>query len=1271
MKSNLSIRTVFGKANRLGRRTSGARRLTLEPLEDRTLLAAGSILGMVFEDLDGDGVQDSGEGGLSGWTVELLSHGGGTGAPAVVSDTFENPTPVDGGWFGRAMVEIGDKILISADGDGGAVHLFASDGYLEHTFKRPSGMPDTGSFGWSLAAMGNNVLIGDRGVGVYLYSLTGDLLQTFTSPTGGSQFGGSVTALGDSVVVGDPADSTDAYNSGYVYVFDSDGTLQHSIPNPNPAPWGYFGWSVAVRGNDIIIPACNVYWEDDIDGQAYLFTLNSATDQWEVEYQLKNPRDEGYGDWFGFSVATVGDYVVIGAPDEIIGAYQTGIAYVFDCTPGQPEADFILPVHSLESPDLPNWGGFGQSVAFASGNILIGAPGDGDSGVVYVFDTVTGQPLQTITSPNPTSAKNFGNFVTSSGDRLLVADWWDGTDAPSAGIAYAFDALSTIDTVSTDGNGHYTFTGVDPGVYQVRQVVQQGYLQTMPAGGGDHTIALDGQYVTGINFGNVVDANWAPVAENDNYTVDEGTTLSVDATGVLANDADHEGASLSALLVRDAAHGQLTLNADGSFTYDVHPGFLGTDTFTYKASDGLEDSNVATVSIDVTGVYDRTTFQSTDVPKNIRDKKTITSTITVPANQSNEIIDLNVQLDITHTWDADLDVFLIAPDGTRVELFTDVGGDGDNFTATILDDEADASIASRAPSFTGSFQPEGSLSDVDSLTAAGVWTLEIFDDSRHNSGTLDNWSIETVTYEPAPNLPPVAEAGGPYAGMEDAAVNFNASGSYDTDGSVVNYTWDFGDGSDPVSTSQATISHTYAWGGAFDATLTVEDDRGGTATDYATATITEVNDLPVADPGGPYSGAVATVIDFDGSDSSDFDNQDGTVANDQTLSYAWDFGDGSDPVFGVTASHAYASEETYTITLTVGDGVGSDLQSTTVDVTSEPVVSTMHVSDLDGTATVPDRFWQAIVTITVLDDAGLPVADATVNGTWSGNTSGSESVITNSAGQATVDSDKVLYKKDGVVFTVDSIVHGSLDYDSSANTDPDGDSNGTSIVVFQDGTTAPPQQLLAEGSSSLAASDEVLTQQLAEAAATQALALWSWELGTALRQEIQIGIADLPVGTLGWAYGDTITLDVNANGAGWHVDLNSPGSGQVDLLTVVSHELGHLLGFEHSEDVNDVMAANLGLGIRRLPGYSLIDVPSGLILDPLASTAFDDLDDREEEFSVMTNVELVVLPPVSMRLDRPQQTSRTPDARLLDEAAEEATQLIDDQLLEDLALGVL
>ena len=81
-----------------------------------------------------------------------------------------------------------------------------------------------------------------------------------------------------------------------------------------------------------------------------------------------------------------------------------------------------------------------------------------------------------------------------------------------------------------------------------------------------------------------------------------------------------------------------------------------------------------------------TTYSSTDAPKTITDNGTVTSTLTIP--DSLTIDDVNVELDITHSSDQDLDVFLIAPDGTRVELFTDVGGNGNDFSGTKLDDEA-------------------------------------------------------------------------------------------------------------------------------------------------------------------------------------------------------------------------------------------------------------------------------------------------------------------------------------------------------------------------------------------------------------------------------------------------------------------------------------------------------------------------------------------------------------------------------------------------------
>ena len=100
-------------------------------------------------------------------------------------------------------------------------------------------------------------------------------------------------------------------------------------------------------------------------------------------------------------------------------------------------------------------------------------------------------------------------------------------------------------------------------------------------------------------------ANAAPVAAADGpYSVAEDTTLTVPAPGVLANDTDGDGDPLTAVLVADAANGAVTLQADGSFDYVPDPDFAGSDSFTYRASDGLDTSAVVSVSITVTAVND-------------------------------------------------------------------------------------------------------------------------------------------------------------------------------------------------------------------------------------------------------------------------------------------------------------------------------------------------------------------------------------------------------------------------------------------------------------------------------------------------------------------------------------------------------------------------------------------------------------------------------------------------------------------------------------------
>jgi len=90
-----------------------------------------------------------------------------------------------------------------------------------------------------------------------------------------------------------------------------------------------------------------------------------------------------------------------------------------------------------------------------------------------------------------------------------------------------------------------------------------------------------------------------PVAGNDTYNTFMDTPLTVTVPGVLGNDTAPSGNPLKAVLAGDVGNGNLLLKQDGSFTYNPNAGFLGVDTFTYYANDGISNSNLTTVTIDV------------------------------------------------------------------------------------------------------------------------------------------------------------------------------------------------------------------------------------------------------------------------------------------------------------------------------------------------------------------------------------------------------------------------------------------------------------------------------------------------------------------------------------------------------------------------------------------------------------------------------------------------------------------------------------------------
>jgi subtilisin-like proprotein convertase family protein len=235
------------------------------------------------------------------------------------------------------------------------------------------------------------------------------------------------------------------------------------------------------------------------------------------------------------------------------------------------------------------------------------------------------------------------------------------------------------------------------------------------------------------------EGNTVPVAGDDNYSTSPEQPLVISAASLLDNDSDADGDPLMVANFTQPANGQLVDNGDGTYTYTPNAEFAGTDSFTYQAGDGLAFSDLATVAITVTasvaGTYTYTMTPAELIPDNGFD----TWTITVP--DSYTILDLNVVLDIDHTRDSDLEVFLVNPDGLRIELFAGVGGPGQGFVGTILVDDATTSIVDGTAPFTDVFRPTGNLSLLEGLNVNGSWTLEIYDVKKRETGTLNSWSI--------------------------------------------------------------------------------------------------------------------------------------------------------------------------------------------------------------------------------------------------------------------------------------------------------------------------------------------------------------------------------------------------------------------------------------------------------------------------------------------------------------------------------------------------
>jgi hypothetical protein len=174
----------------------------------------------------------------------------------------------------------------------------------------------------------------------------------------------------------------------------------------------------------------------------------------------------------------------------------------------------------------------------------------------------------------------YGTQLTIGAPGVLLND--TGGSAPLSAFVVT-NALHGILNLSSNGGFTYSatnfFTGTDTFAYRATD----GTTSSAPA-------------IVTIT----VVPDHAPVAAIDSYTVPMNSVLSIGAPGVLGNDSDVDGNALSAILANSPTNGIMLLTNNGGFTYVPNAGYVGNDTFTYRANDGISNSAAAAVTISVT-----------------------------------------------------------------------------------------------------------------------------------------------------------------------------------------------------------------------------------------------------------------------------------------------------------------------------------------------------------------------------------------------------------------------------------------------------------------------------------------------------------------------------------------------------------------------------------------------------------------------------------------------------------------------------------------------
>jgi len=376
-------------------------------------------------------------------------------------------------------------------------------------------------------------------------------------------------------------------------------TLLFTIDNPNAYSTSandQFGVSVSSYGNYAVAGANFEDFGGSSSGAAYIF----RTDTGEVVHTLTNPNayNTGTADGFGFKVAMYGKYTAVSASQEDdTSGTASGVVYVFNTYTGEL-------IYTLTNPSTYSTGAgdeFGYyALAMSSQYLCIGAwkeddSGGADSGVVHVYDLNNGTLLYTLTNPNvsgTSAGDNFGTSLAVSDKYIAINAYNEDILGTSTGIVYIY----------------YTATGKATGL----SITNPNAYSTSDGDSFGHNIAIDGDtiaisavsedeaggadsgkvYVLDLLTGNLLFTISNPNAYSTVATDYFGTGLKMNEDFIVA------GASSESSALGIGSGRVYVFNRSGSLLYTLSNPYTGgaTTAFAFGSTIGLSGNKIVTSS---------------------------------------------------------------------------------------------------------------------------------------------------------------------------------------------------------------------------------------------------------------------------------------------------------------------------------------------------------------------------------------------------------------------------------------------------------------------------------------------------------------------------------------------------------------------------------------------------------------------------------------------------------------------------------------------------